>query len=274
MKIKLASILVRDQEKALEFYTKVLGFVKKRDDRMGEFRWLTVVSADDPEGVELVLEPTAFPPSSDYQAALFESGIPITALAVEDIHKEFDRLTRLGVKFHTEPEMMGPVTPITRAVFDDTCGNLIQLYQPVKENRGLVAEASTTINAPLSEVWDALVNPEKIARYMFGTKVTSDWKEGSPIVWKGEWQGKEYEDRGVIKRLVPGHVIEYSHFSPLSGKSDKPENYHTVSVELSMKGKATRVRLTQDNNANEEELEHSEKNWNAMLEGLKKLVEG
>lgn len=90
-----------------------------------------------------------------------------------------------------------------------------------------VAHATTTIHAPVARVWDALVNPALIKQYMFGTNVSSDWKEGSPIVWKGEWQGKSYEDKGVILRLQPERLLQYSHFSPLSGLPEMPENYHT-----------------------------------------------
>jgi uncharacterized protein YndB with AHSA1/START domain len=140
-------------------------------------------------------------------------------------------------------------------------------------NKGLIAKASITINAPVAKVWDAFINPDKIKQYMFGTHAVSDWKEGSSIVWKGEWEGKKYEDKGVILKLEPSHMIQYSHFSPLTGQPDLPENYHIVTIELSGKGKQTHVSLQQDNNATEEARENSENNWNMMLEGLKKLLE-
>ena len=140
-------------------------------------------------------------------------------------------------------------------------------------NRNFIAKAEIGISAPIAKVWDALVNPETIKQYMFGTNVISDWKEGSPIVWKGEWQGKTYEDKGVILRLVPQQIIQYSHFSPLSGLPDVPENYHTVGITLSEKGTQTFLSLSQDNNSTEKSREHSEKNWTMMLEGLKKLLE-
>ena len=140
-------------------------------------------------------------------------------------------------------------------------------------NHGLIAKASTTINAPIAAVWDALVNPDVIKQYMFGTTVVSSWKEGSPIVWKGEWQGKAYEDRGVILKLEPQRLIQYSHFSPLSGLPDTPENYHTVTVELSRDRESTFVSLSQDNNTTESERQDSEKNWEMMLGSLKKLLE-
>jgi uncharacterized protein YndB with AHSA1/START domain len=139
--------------------------------------------------------------------------------------------------------------------------------------KNLIARASITIDAPRERVWEALVNPDAIRQYMFGTHVVSDWQVGSSIVWKGEWQGKPYEDRGVILQFKPGRIVQYSHFSPLSGLPDKPENYHTVTVELSADGNRTHVTLAQDNNANEEERAHSEQNWEMMLASLKDFLE-
>ena len=140
-------------------------------------------------------------------------------------------------------------------------------------NKNLIARVSITTNAPITDVWNALVNPEAIQQYMFGTNVVSDWKEGGPIVWKGEWQGKSYEDKGVILQLIPERTIRYSHFSPLSGLPDKPESYHTVTIELSNAGAQTRVSLSQDNNQTEQERQHSESNWGMMLTSLKKFLE-
>ncbi len=137
----------------------------------------------------------------------------------------------------------------------------------------LIAKAHITISASIAKVWDALVNPEMIKQYMFGTNVVSDWKEGSPIVWKGEWEGKPYEDKGVILQLKPERVLQYSHFSPLAGQADVPEHYHTVTMELSPEGTGTILMLSQDNNLTEEDREHAEKNWGMMLTGLKKFLE-
>jgi uncharacterized protein YndB with AHSA1/START domain len=136
-----------------------------------------------------------------------------------------------------------------------------------------IAKAQITISVPIAKVWDALVNPEMIKQYMFGTNAVSDWKEGSPIVWKGEWEGKPYEDKGVILKLKPERILQYSHFSPLSGQLDVPEHYHTVTIELFPKGTGTILMLSQDNNSTEEDREHSEKNWGMMLTGLKKFLE-
>jgi catechol 2,3-dioxygenase-like lactoylglutathione lyase family enzyme len=126
MRINLASVLVDDQEKALRFYTELLGFVKKHDIPMGEHRWLTVVSPQDPDGTELVLEPSSHPAVKPFKEALVADGIPYTSFAVDDIKAEYERLHRLGVRFSQEPADMGPVTT---AVLDDTCGNLIQIAQ-------------------------------------------------------------------------------------------------------------------------------------------------
>jgi uncharacterized protein YndB with AHSA1/START domain len=141
-------------------------------------------------------------------------------------------------------------------------------------NENLIAKAQILVKAPKDRVWQALVDPKAIRQYMFGTNAVSDWREGSKIVWKGEWEGQEYEDKGVILQLNPGYLIEYSHFSPLSGMPDEPQNYHKVSIELSEAGGKTLISLEQDNNANEEEQAHSESNWNMMLAALKKYLEG
>lgn len=137
----------------------------------------------------------------------------------------------------------------------------------------LTARASTRIHAGSDDVWAALVDPAAIKQYMFGADVTSDWREGSPITWKGEYQGKAYEDKGRVLEVERGRRLKYSHFSPLSGQPDKPENYHTVTIELAGQGGETQVSLSQDKNADEKAREHSEKNWGSMLQGLKKYVE-
>ena len=124
MRINLTSVLVDDQEKALRFYTDILGFVKKHDVPMGGDRWLTVVSPQDPDGTELLLEPSGHPAAKPFKDALVADGIPFTQFAVDDVQREYERLRGLGVRFTQEPTVMGPVTS---AVLDDTCGNLIQL---------------------------------------------------------------------------------------------------------------------------------------------------
>jgi predicted enzyme related to lactoylglutathione lyase len=126
MKIKLTSVMVDNQDNALKFYTEILGFVKKRDIPLGKARWLTVVSKEEQDGVELLLELMSFPPSKTYQQELFKAGIPFTAFSVEDIEKEYQRLVDLGVSFSMQPTQMGPTK---LAVFNDTCGNNIQIFQ-------------------------------------------------------------------------------------------------------------------------------------------------
>jgi len=140
-------------------------------------------------------------------------------------------------------------------------------------DKGLVAHASTSIDAPKSLVWDALVTPEAIREYMFGADVESDWTPGSRITWSGEMKGKPYKDKGEILEVDPEHALRYSHFSPGSGKPDTPENYHTVSIRLAGSGDRTEVSLDQDNNPDASSRQESEKNWSAMLDGLKQYVE-
>jgi uncharacterized protein YndB with AHSA1/START domain len=142
----------------------------------------------------------------------------------------------------------------------------------VSEN--IVATASVTVDATPAEVWRALVDSATVEKYMFGAKVASDWREGSPITWSGEWQGRRYEDKGTVLEAKPERRLRYTHFSPLSGLADLPENYHTVTIELSGDGPRTRVRLTQDRCPTEQARTEYEKNWSAMLATLKEVVEG
>jgi catechol 2,3-dioxygenase-like lactoylglutathione lyase family enzyme len=128
MQVRLASVMVDDQSKALAFYTETLGFVLSKDIPMGSpYRWLTVTSPEGAEGVELLLEPLGFPPAASFQRALFDAGIPATAFFSKDVSAEYERLKKLGVRFRGEPTKMGPITAV---VFEDTCGNLINLVQP------------------------------------------------------------------------------------------------------------------------------------------------
>ena len=127
MQIKLSSVMIDDQDKALNFYTNVLGFVKMADIPFGEYRWLTVTSHDGIEGVELVLEPMGFPPARTYQKALYDAGIPLTAFLTKDVHSEYEKLKKRGVTFRGESKSMGPIIAV---LFEDTCGNLINLVQP------------------------------------------------------------------------------------------------------------------------------------------------
>ena len=137
----------------------------------------------------------------------------------------------------------------------------------------LTARASTTIHAPASQVWEALTEPELIKQYLFGSEVVTDWKVGSPIYYRGMWQGRAFEDKGTVLEVEPNQRLVSTHWSPLSGVPDVPENYHTVTYLLDEHDGNTDVTILQDNNASEEEKQHSEQNWRVVLDGLKKLVE-
>jgi uncharacterized protein YndB with AHSA1/START domain len=138
---------------------------------------------------------------------------------------------------------------------------------------GLVARAEITIQAPAEKVWRALTEPDSIARYMFGARVTTDWQPGSPITYDGEWNGKPYRDKGQILEVAPNRLLKTSHFSPLSGKEDVPENYNVVTYELTPWNGGTRVRVTQENNPDQKMVDESEKTWAMMLGSLKSVVE-
>ena len=137
-----------------------------------------------------------------------------------------------------------------------------------------LATAETEINASPAQVWAALTDPALIKRYMFGSQVETDWQQGSPIRWKGEYEGRTYEDKGEILEIETERLLKVTHFSPLSGQEDVPENYHTLRYELKEKGDKTHVSLSQDKNASEAEAEHSKGMWETMLGGLKEVVEG
>jgi len=140
--------------------------------------------------------------------------------------------------------------------------------------KGLVARQSIFIRAHPGIVWKALTDPELIRQYLFGTEAISDWRVDSPIRYRGVWQGKTYEAKGMVLRAVPGKLLESTYWSSMSGLPDRPENYKKVRYELTPEKGGTRLTLTQDNNATEEERMHSEGNWKIVLEGLKKVVEG
>ena len=137
----------------------------------------------------------------------------------------------------------------------------------------LKAELSISLNAPVSKVWKAVTDPAQIKQYMFGTDTVSDWKKGSTITYSGEFKGKPYQDKGTIVDIVPGHLLHTTHYSPLSGKEDKPENYAHVIYSLKPDHDRTIFTVSQDNIDNEKTLQENEANWNMILEGLKKVVE-
>jgi uncharacterized protein YndB with AHSA1/START domain len=140
--------------------------------------------------------------------------------------------------------------------------------------RGFEAVKTVTIDASRSEVWDALTNPAKVKQYLHGTDLSTDWKVGSPIRWTGEWKGQRYEDKGTVLEVEPERLLKTTHWSPMGGSEDKPENYHTVTYELAEEGGKTRLTLTQDNNPSQEEADKmAENNWGPVLQGLKETAE-
>jgi uncharacterized protein YndB with AHSA1/START domain len=145
-------------------------------------------------------------------------------------------------------------------------GNLIM-------NETFVAKATIAINAPASRVWDALTKPDLIRQYLFGTKVTTDWRAGSPITYEGTWEGKAYKDKGQVLQVEPGKLLISTFWSSLSGLPDVPESYQAVRYELATEAGGTKLTVTQDNNATQEDANHSEQNWKIVLDGIKKLLE-
>lgn len=139
-------------------------------------------------------------------------------------------------------------------------------------NQNLIAKVEVIVNAPVAKVWEALTDPKIIKQYLFETVVTTDWKVGSPIIWKGVWQGKPYEDKGKILQIIPEKLLETTYWSGMAGLPDKPENYKKVRYVLNEEGGITKLILTQDNNSTEEDKNHSEQNWKIVLDGLKKLL--
>ena len=136
-----------------------------------------------------------------------------------------------------------------------------------------VAHAETRVSASPQQVWDALTDPDAIATYMMGAKVETDWEEGSPITWSGEYDGRSYQDKGEILDVVENRRLRVTHYSPLSGEDDVPENYHTLDYRLDDQGDATVLTLDQDGNDSAEQAEQFSQNWQQMLDGLKEYVE-
>ncbi|MET0384479.1 MAG: SRPBCC family protein [Polyangiales bacterium] len=137
----------------------------------------------------------------------------------------------------------------------------------------LTATSEITVQAPTNKVWEALTKPALIKQYMMGAEVETEWKVGGPLVYTGTYQGKRFEEKGVIQKLEPGKLLQATHFSTSSGKPDKPENYALVTWQLAAQGGGTLVKVSQDNLATEQAVEASQKNWTSVLEGLKKVVE-
>lgn len=138
---------------------------------------------------------------------------------------------------------------------------------------GIVATAEVDISAPATRVWSALVEPAQIKKYMFGSTVETDWRPGSAITWSGEYNGQRYQDKGEIIAIDPPRRLELTHFSPMSGAEDAPENYHRLIYTLTSVEDGTNVRLTQDNNQDKDAATHATQNWQTMLKELKRHIE-
>ena len=137
----------------------------------------------------------------------------------------------------------------------------------------LTGEVSIIIDAPASKVWDALTNPELIKQYFFNTNAISDWKEGSPIRFKGEYEGKSYEDKGTILEVEPNKIFKYNYWSSMSGLEDRPENYMVITYELFEEGGITTITIEQENIPDQQRKVHSEQSWRMVMNGMKKLLE-
>jgi uncharacterized protein YndB with AHSA1/START domain/predicted enzyme related to lactoylglutathione lyase len=267
MKIKLNSVIVDDQAKALEFYTNVLGFVKKQDIPVGSFRWLTVVSPDEPNGTELVLEPNQNAAAKTFQESMFEQGIPLTAFAVDDVELEFERLKSAGVKFHVEPTAAG-TTKI--AVFDDTCGNLIQIFEAVTRpdlsERPFTARAERTVAAPPHVVFGAWTS-ERFDRWFAapGTVLMTP-EVNAPYFFEARFEGERHPHYGRFLRLVPGELVEMTWITAEGTKGVET----VVTVELTPSGGGTRVQLTHAGFPDEASAKGHEDAWPAGLEALDK----
>jgi uncharacterized protein YndB with AHSA1/START domain len=140
-------------------------------------------------------------------------------------------------------------------------------------NESLTAEVSVIIDAPTSTVWKVITSPPLIKKYLFDTNVTTDWKEGSPITYEGEYQGKSYRDKGIIKKIEPEKIFQSTYWSSMGGKEDKPENYNLVTYTLNEQGNKTMLTITQDNILSEKEREHMIENWKSVLQNLKQVAE-
>ncbi|WP_310162289.1 SRPBCC domain-containing protein [Arthrobacter sp. BE255] len=136
-----------------------------------------------------------------------------------------------------------------------------------------MATSTITIEAPPDRVWKVITDPRAVKEFMFGADLATDWTVGGPIAWRGEWEGKPYEDKGTVLEVDPGQKLVHTHFSPLGGEEDKPENYHTLTWTLEDKGGRTQLTLAQDNNASEDAAEHSRGMWDMLVADVKKITE-
>lgn len=265
MKIQLAGVFVEDQDKALEFYTNVLGFVKKQDIPIGAFRWLTVVSPQDPEGAELLLEPNNNAAAKTFQEAIFEQGIPATSFAVDDVELEYERLIALGAKFHTKPTAMG-TTKI--AVLDDTSGNLIQLHEnvirPDLSSRSFEAKVERKMAASPDVLFDAWTSPRFDQWFAAPGTVLMKPEVNAPYFFEARFEGQRHPHYGRFLRLVPNRLVEMTWITAQGTRGVET----VVKVELTPSGTGTLLRLSHSGFADEESSKGHEEAWPAGLEQL------
>lgn len=265
MKIKLSSVFVDDQDKALDFYTRVLGFVKKQDVPVGKFKWLTVVSPDEPDGTELLLEPNDNPAAKTFQKAMFDQGIPLTAFAVEDVELEYERLKAMSVRFHREPTDMGTTTI---AVLDDTCGNLIQIFQVVTRpdlaSRPFTAKVERVMAASPDVIFDAWTTTQFDRWFAAPGTVLMKPEVNAPYFFEARFEGQRHPHYGRFLKLVPNRLVEMTWLTETGTHGVET----VVTVELIPSGTGTLLRLTHAGFADEESSQGHEEAWPAGLEQL------
>lgn len=265
LRIQLTSVFVEDQAKALEFYTDVLGFVKKQDVPVGAFRWLTVVSPLDPDGAELLLEPNDNAASKTFQKAIYDQGIPLTAFAVDDVELEYARLVALGVKFEQKPIAVG-TTKI--AVLDDTSGNLIQLFEnvtrPDLSSRPLEAKVERQMAASPDVLFDAWTTQRFDQWFAAPGTVLMKPEVNAPYFFEARFEGQRHPHYGRFLRLVPNELIEMTWLTAQGTQGIET----VVKVELTPSGTGTLLRLSHTGFADEESRNGHEEAWPEALEQL------
>lgn len=265
MKIKLTSVLVDDQDEALDFYTNTLGFVKKQDVPVGDFKWLTVVSPDDLDGAELLLEPNQNAAAKTFQKAMYDQGIPLTAFAVDELDTEYERLVEAGVTFRAKPTPMGS----TRyATFEDTCGNLIQLYEvvtrPDLSSRPFEGKAERQLASPPYVIFDAWTSERFDKWFAVPGTVLMKPEVNAPFFFESEFEGNRHPHYGRFLRLVPGRLIEMTWLTAMGTQGHET----VVTVELAPAGDGTELKLTHSGFPDEAMADGHSHGWKQGLEIL------
>jgi uncharacterized protein YndB with AHSA1/START domain/catechol 2,3-dioxygenase-like lactoylglutathione lyase family enzyme len=259
MRIRQTSILVDDQDRALTFYTSVLGFVKKGDLRALGRTWLTVVSPQEPDGIELILEPNTRPAAQRHQKAMFDGGIPCTAFAVDDIEKECERMKGLGAAFRGSPTKSGPKII---AVLDDTCGNLIQIYQPN------FVRITRRFDASAERVFDAWINPQTASKWLFTSATSESNKTEIDARVGGKWMISDRRDGTAYTGI--GEYLEIDRPRRLVFTFGMPQfsaYFSRVVIEVAPDGRGCVLTLTQEGVLVDHE-KGTENGWGKMFDSL------